>query len=243
MKRVYTGAENLSSARQAGLPTGPSVGLEMGRTYITDFPWPEIANNNNVIYRREGNVIHVKGIKICRFFSYDAQSFSAEDIGDIEVNYCLLQLKNDEDNTELSNEMPLNFFRDNSISTQASSDFPTYGSTSDWKMAMNCLPINPNNKVNILTRMKKIITPLTTSHDGKNYWKIEKYFKIDKNFTFKNSTNNLPSRRIFEFYWYNTVTPNRFPADPTAVTYVKTDVTNTLYYGEPDRCCYRKKKY
>jgi len=244
VKRVYTGVSNLSSAKANTPPTGPSTALTMGRTYIVDFPWPSIANNNNVITRREGNVIKVKGLKICRLFQYDQFKSSGGDIGDIEVHYCVLQLKNDEDNTELSAEMVLNFFRDNSVDSQSSSDFPTYTAGSSWDMKMNCLPINPNNKVNILMHKKHTLQPKGFGHnfDGAihNYWKFEHYMKVNKDFSFKNVSSNLPSKRLFEFFWYNTVTPSDFPADPVALNYVTTDATNTVYYGEPDKCCYRK---
>ena len=240
-RKVYTGVKNTSWARQAGIPTGPATGLNMGVQYITDFPWPFMSTQNNSMLRRETNVIHCKGIRLCRTFQYAQDKGGANDIGDIEVHYAIVQLKNDEDNTELEAELWKNWFRDNSSGTSMSTDFPTYTSGSVWNMKLNCQAINPNNKVNVLMHKKKQLHPVGFQDAGgtKNYWQIDQYLKIGKNFSFKDNDMGLPSKRLIEVYWYNTVMPRSFPANPAAVSYIETDVSNTVYYGSPDKCCRR----
>jgi len=236
-KRVYTGVKNVSEKRMQAPPTGPAFAFGLGELVISDFDWPFATNNQANIRHRENNIIHVKGIKICRQFQY-ARVRGSGDVGPIEVHHALVQLKNDEDNTELITELSLNFFRNNSENLQSSSDFPTYGATSPWNMGLNCLPINPNNKINVLTHTKKVLCALDGESEaaGKNVWKIEKYMKVDKSFSFKQNTSGLPSKRIFEVFWCNTQTPFEFPADPTAVQYIESDKMNTVYYANT-KCC------
>lgn len=237
-KRVYTGVKNDSEKRMQTPPTGPAFAFGLGELVLSDFDWPFATNNQSNIRHRENNIIHVKGIKLCRQFQYAADAGSANDVGPIEVHHALVQLKNDEDNTELVTELSLNFFRNNSINTTSSSDFPTYGAASAWDMGLNCLPINPNNKINVLTHTKKVLVAANNESytQGKNIWRIEKYMKVNKTFSFKDNTAGLPSKRIFEVFWCNTQTPYEFPADPSAVQYMQSDKMNTVYYANT-KCC------
>jgi len=239
-KRVTTGVTNTSEKRMQPIPTGPAFAFSLGELVISDFDWPFSTNNQANIRHRENNIIHVKGIKICRHFQYAAVAGNSNDIGPIEVHWALLQLKNDEDNTELQAELIANFFRDNSNNTTSSRDFPTYTTSSDWDMGLNCLPINPNNKVNVLTHTKRTLIAANNESQaaGKNIWMINKYMKVDKTFSFKDNTSGLPSRRIFECFWCNTVTPYEFPTDPSAIQYIESDRMNTVYYAnDVNKCC------
>lgn len=238
-RRVYTGVKNTSAKVGQTPPTGPAPALNLGELVISDFPWPLMATNNTNLRRRESNTVHVKGIKLCRQFQY-ARVAGAGDVGPIEVHYAILQLKNDEDNTELAAELVNNFFRNYSTTTQNSQDFPGYGPSSQWDMALNCLPINPNNKVTVMTHRKKILLPADTNTTAarRNIWTIDEYMKINKPFSFKENNNGLPSRRIFEVYWCNTQTPFEFPADPSVGNYIETDKMHTMYYGNTHgQCC------
>jgi len=239
MKRVYTGVKNASAKIAQGVPTGPAFAISLGDLVLSDFAWPP-QDGNTVITRRESNQIAVKGIKLCRQFQY-ARVAGAGDVGNIEVHWALLQLKNDEDNTELTSELIQNFFRDNANTTQRSTDFPTYGAASPWHFGMNCWAINPNNKVRVLTHRKKVLSAVTpeSNANGSNIWKIEEYMKINKDFSFKSNDSTLPSNRIFEVYWCNTVTPFEFPANPTTPQYIETDKLHTTYFGNTvgRKCC------
>jgi len=239
MKRVYTGVKNASAKIAQGVPTGAAFQIGLGDLVISDFAWPQNAGNTDIT-RRESNQIHVKGIKLCRQFQY-ARVAGAGDVGNIEVHWALLQLKNDEDNTELTTELNNNFFRDNANATQRSTAFPTYTAASPWHFGMNCWAINPNNKVRVLTHRKRVLAAVTpeSNANGTNIWKIEEYMKINKDFSFKANESDLPSQRIFECYWANTVTPFEFPADPTSPQYIETDKLHTVYYGNTigKKCC------
>ena len=237
-KRVYTGVRNETWSVQQGFPTGPAFAFGLGELVLSDFSWPFATNSQSNNRHRENNIIHVKGIKLCRQFQY-ARVRGSGDVGPIEVHWALLQLKNDEDNTELTTELSSNFFRDNAEFTRSSSDFVTYTGTSQWNMKLNCQPINPNNKVNVLMHRKKVLCALDAQSEAadKNVWKIEGYHKVNKTFSFKDNDSGLPSKRIFEVFWCNTQTPFEFPTDPTAVQYIESDKTHTVYFSNDKICC------
>lgn len=232
-RRTLPGIKNPSLKKSDSVPNGPALAVTMGTLNIRDFPWPAHSNNDGLTIRNRNNIF-VKGLKVCRHFQYVYQFDGANDIGEIEVHWGILQLKNDEDNTELSTELLLNFFRDNSGSLTRSRDFQVYTPTSVWDMGKNCFAINPNNKVRVITHQKKRLCPKSNQAQvlGKNIWKIDRYYKLKKRLSFSSTNADLPNQRLFEFYWYNTVTPDEFPSDPLAVQYIETDVLNTVYYSE-----------
>ena len=231
-RRVYTGVTNTTPKRQDIPPTGPAFAFGLGALTLNDFPWPE-SQGARIITGRKSNQILLKGIKLCRRFQY-ARVLGAGDVGQIEVHWAILQLKNDEDNTELTAELATDFFRNNASNDSRSSNFPTYTSGSPWNMGMNCLAINPNNKVNVLTHRKKILLPSSaeSTSAGKNLWSIDEYLKVNKKFSFNTIDSGFPSKRLFEVYWCNTVTPFEFPADPTAIQFLETDSCHTTYFKD-----------
>jgi hypothetical protein len=236
-RRTAPGVQ-IHSKAAANSPAFGSNSVILATLTTSDLPWPlRGADGTNF---RDSNLIYVKGIKICRQFEYDvasgSQALNKADIGPIVVHWCLLQLKNDEGTGEISSELPQRFFRDNSQDGRTR-DFNNAGPVvpAVWDMAKNCLPINPNDKVRILTRKKKT---LIARGGGQNntargsYWKLEKYYPVKKRFNFAGANSAFPSQRIFEVFWYEAMSETQYPQ--TANTYVglSTCRTNQLYFKD-----------
>ena len=219
---------NPSMKLQHGYPTGPATAVPMGNLQSDRFPWPAYSSSIG-INTRTRNVIKVKGIKICRRFEY---SDSNPDIGPIEVHWALVQGK-DPDMNYSSLDYQNDFFRDNGTGSTRSQNFPTYVGTSPWSMLMNCAAINPNNKLRVLTHQRRVLDQysLVAGRSMKHVWKIDRYYKMMKNIAFDNTSDTEPQNQIFEIFWYNTVMPSKFPADPTANQWITTDRANTVYWA------------
>lgn len=234
MQPRVMGASNYSQGKADLVPFGPDTQVQMGILNVNDFPWPAWVGSSATLGERLTNKIFLKGLKLCRQFEYTFNA-NTPDVGLIEVNWALVQLKNDEDNTELAAELGVNFFRDNFSAAERSQDFNQYITSSQWSMQLNCLAINPNNKINILARKKKILAPgfdVALGQKGHpSFWKIEEYMPIKKFFTFKSTTDTLPNQRLIELHWYNTVSASKFPADPTVIKHIGTNKMHTVYYG------------
>lgn len=228
------GVKNTAMKKQAPYPTGAATDYLMGRLYSPNFPWPVFNTTNNLIDRQR-NIIHLSGIKVCRQFNYPN---TAPDIGPIEIHWALLQMK-DSDLLPSSLDWQNDFFRDNSTTGTRTANFPTYVGTSPWSMQMNCAPINPNNKVKVLTHRKFVLTRYDGGGNGvvaqpynnsPSFKRIDRYFKIGRNMNFENDTDTIPQNVIFECFWYNTIEPSNFPADPVAVRYIESDAAHTVYW-------------
>lgn len=224
---------NVAMKKQDAYPTGLASTGAMGRIHAASMPWPELTTTNTLTSRQR-NTIHITGIKICRQFTYPAP---ATDVGPIELHWCLVQAK-DPAMQSTSLDYQNDFFRDNNTNTSRSVNFPTYTGSSPWNMLMNCAPMNPNGKLKILTHRKFALVPYNANNyadkAGVNrqphYVKIDRYFKINKNFNWDNDTDVNPQNQIFELWWYNTIEPSLFPADPTAVNYLEWDKAHTVYW-------------
>jgi len=218
---------NTSMKVQHGYPTGPATAITMGRLENARLPWPAYATANTLTNRTR-NIIKVSSIKICRHFEYPD---TVNDVGPIEVHWCLVQAK-DPDMLHTSLDYLNDFFRDNSTSTSRTTNFPSYVGSSPWNLLLNCGAINPNNKLKVLTHQRKMLTQysLVAGRKDDHLWRINRFYKVNKNMSFEQTTDTEPQNTIFELFWYNTVSPSKFPADPTAVQYIETDRANTVYW-------------
>lgn len=225
--------QSKTKKNQDSVPTGPPTGLTMGRLQIRVIPYPSGPGAaNQEVNRRLSNTYDLRGVKICRVFEYDANSNTTQDIGPIEVNYALVQIKHDMNSTSFDAEIKDKFWRDYSSATVKYRNWSDYIETSVWSAEYNCLPLNPTSDFTVLTRMKKRLCPDSSAIEGwgRNIWKIDRYFKIKKKIEVPTSNDALPLNPILELIWYNTVTPRRFPDDPTAFEYIKTYKMNTVYF-------------
>jgi len=190
------------------------IGVPLGASELTS------------VNRRTGIKAVIKGIKICRIFTYINVN-----IGTIEVNWALVQMKS-------PNATPtgIRFFRYNNDDNDRSRDFIDYGAGSLWDMGKNCLAMNPEYEFNILTRRKFMLNPTNFSTDLErplvNIWKIEKYFPIKKRMHWQGNNDFSPANGIYEVYWYNTATTVAFPVNPIASSYLQTCNTNTVYFRD-----------
>ena len=184
--------------------------------------------------------IWISGIKICRTFYYDQLVGTGGDIGPLKLHWGLVQMKSTPGNanTDAVNKavMALQFFRSNDETTDRHRAFvDATAAPKTWDDYTNCLPMNPDGAVKILTRRKKWICARDTQSQtmGKERWQIEKYYKIKKNLHYYTSTSTTLENPIYEVFWYNTYNPATYPAaSPTTVAYVKTYKTNTVYFRE-----------
>lgn len=216
-------------------PSTTLTQLAMGNLYVADFPWPGSSGSNDDITRRERNTVSVSGLKICRIFEYTQDIDDAAQQGPVEVHWCLLQLKTDQTNLDLSADLPIEFFRDNSRTTTRARDFNPYDGTDQWDMGKNCLQINPNKWVRVLTHKRFHLQPFAPGaayRPWMNIKKINKYYRLKKNITYNNVLTNLPNQRIFECYWYNTTTPTKFQTNNSDATLVGTTRMNTVYFRD-----------
>jgi len=232
-RRTAPSEKKSSKVQSEGAQLGILAPLQLHTLYISDFPWP--ARGADGAQQRDHNIIHVKGLKVCRQFEYYAASGATGqngDIGPITVHWCLLQLKNDEDNTELTAELSRRFFRDNSNDDRTRA-FNVNANV--WDYGKNCLPLNPNDKVRILTHKRKT---LISQGGGQNntsrgsFWKIQRYYKIKKRFSFLNGATNLPNKRIFECYWYEAVSPTKYPPVPDTYDRLQGYRLNQVYFRD-----------
>lgn len=224
--RLEKGVKSTSKVSSDGSTFSTSA-VTMGTLTANFLPGPIQGTSGETV--RDRMTINVKGYKICRWFEYIP---SETDVGPIEIHWALLQWK---DSLAVDTAILLNdFFRDNS-SNLRTRDFNTYVANSPWDIGKNCMPINPDQKVNVLMHKRKRIVPvgigLNQVHNS--MWKIDKYIKIGKHVRFDATSSTNFENAIFEVFWYNTVSPTGFPLAPTAVNYVNTWRMNQCYWREP----------
>lgn len=234
-RRTAPGVKSYSKS-STNSPALGSTSIILATLYISDFPWP--ARGSDGANFRDSNVIFVKGIKVCRQFEYNAfagQIAGANiDIGPIVVHWALLQLKNDEGTSEISQELPDRFFRDNSVDSRTRS-FGNATAASTWDMGKHCLPINPNDKVRILTRKKKTLIARGGGQNNTSkgsFWNIERYYPMKKRMNFAGANSQFPAQRIFECYWCEAKTDSQYPSVPNTTNTIVTARTNQIYFKD-----------
>lgn len=211
-----------------------SVLFALGNLRFSDFIWParEVSSSNS---NRETNVIYVKGLKLHRRFEYAIGSGSTNDIGVIRVHHVLAQLKNDEDSGELALEIGQQFFRDESFDSRARDFFDYTALSGNWDQAKTIGKLNPDNKINILWHKTKCLQARSNGVPLKqtSTWTIDRYIPINKNMNFRNFNDNTPNNRIFELFWYNTDSAERFPSlNPVQTPYISTQVHKKVFFAD-----------
>lgn len=235
-RRTAPGAKVQSKSNSNSPPAG-SNSFTLGTLTLNDFPWPARGSDGSNF--RDSNVIFVKGISICRQFEYDAFSGATAlngnaDIGPITVHWCLLQLKNDEGTGEIGQEITQDFFRDNSVDSRTRG-FLNSTATSVWDMGKNCLPLNPNDKVRILTHKRRTLIARGGGQNNTSkgsFWTIRKYYKLKKRMTFRGANSAFPNQRIFEAFWYETKGPSQYPSVPNAYNGITQARLNQIYFKD-----------
>lgn len=215
------------------------VTVAMGSMYFQSMPWPYLPTDTDsfATKKRESNHLMVSGFKIHRSFNYEVESPS--DVGPIVVNWCLIQGRMDVDGNELAAAIVTNTFREHSSIENETLDHDNYGASSDWSGNMNWLPLNPDNKFKVLVHKREKLYPrsATLGRVGNfkppHIWEIRKWYKLGKIFSFENSAKFVPQKNIYELFWYNTETDDKFPANPVGSNYLTTYRNNVTYYSDP----------
>lgn len=239
-RRTMPNARTKCMNKQEPIPAGEGTNgidnIKMGALQVRSLPWPVFGDG---LRQRERNVMLFKGVKICRYFEYNAiKDQAAADIGPLEVHWAMVQFK---DPSLLISDLSIlnDTFRSGESDTTRSQNFPSYNSSSTWTMLMNCQPLNPE-KFKIITHKKFIILPYDSGNCARSWGpnrmphmkKIDKYYKFSKILNFRNTSDGVPDNNIVEMFWYNTPTNRYFPADPVALNHVSTRSAHTLYYGD-----------
>lgn len=246
-RKTKYGKRSMPNVKQSSQASGDAIpvvsspaatGFNMGSLQIQSLPWPSFGDG---LRERERNVIRFKGVKICRLFEYATDKDSAFDIGPIELHWALVQFK---DPQLLTTDLSIlnDTFRTFESDTTKSQNFPTYSAASNWDMTLNCAPLNPE-KWKVLTHKRFALCAqdnsnnaagrmMLTTRRGPHYVKIEKYYKFNKSLNFRNTSDGVPDNNIVELYWYNTISPRGFPADPAATKYINTHKAHIIYFSD-----------
>lgn len=234
-KRSTPSKSRQSSKARTDTEGGGTIGIAMGELYSDMFEYPDITGGNTGgIGRRLVNTTLLKGYKVCRQFSYKPD---VPDIGPIEVHYAIVQAKSNCVDTDFGTTVLSEFWRSFLSNDDKMRDFDGYapsGVQSNWSHHFNCLAINPDNAINIITHRRKIIhfpTPEAIA-SGRDVWNIRKYHKINMRIVFEKADSPFPQRPHYEIWWYNTINGNKFPTDPKAIEYISTLKTNTCYFKD-----------
>lgn len=218
--------------------TTPLVGgldVLIDHLYNKPLPYPVAGASEGQRPNKES--IFMTGVKICRTFYYRGSSETGADAGPVLLNWALVQLKytaESNDNTNNLTRIRQRMFRDQSNYDVRSRDFVDAGTTlKAWDDYNNCLPLNTEADLIILARRKKVLRPFSQIAESQDQcrYKIDEYFKINKNVEYLHSTDFLPSKPIYEIWWYNSVIPESYPsANPSATVYVRTYSTNSVVF-------------
>lgn len=231
--RTMPAVKNTSKASATNIFQGSANQFPMGSLQVDELPWPSFTSSNSLDSRQKNNIF-VKGIKICRQFTYIQSQASGNSAGPVELHYALLQLKDNIAPGSVVDEISNGFFRQNDSGTTRDRAFNAYTAISQWDMGKNCLALNPNRKFRVLSHTKRLINPRSADSVANKTvrWKIEKYHKLGKNFSFPSTNNTLPmNNRIIEVYWYNCVEPLTFPSDPSTSTNIETHNYNLVFFS------------
>ena len=182
---------------------------------------PAAGNALNLNVRDNANVF-IKGYKFCRYFKCATTTVP------VMVSYALIQWQDQvyERVQDQSSTQPISeqFFRDLSSQTDRHANFLNYNPVggNQWSMNMNCANMNPSRGYNIIWHKKKVLYPRVELADvsgaqqavdgGRHwYWKIERYVKVNKNFTYRTREATRSNTPFMELYWVNTLTPGDLP--------------------------------
>jgi len=198
---------------------------------------------------RDASQVLVKGFKIRRQFYATVRSVSPNFFVPFVINWCLMQPKNIATTAELQSGITSrvsavltdNFFTDYSGSASRTRPYlNNTTTTSIWRYERNHLPINSKNNWRVITHQRKVIHPFSAGSDtafGRNIsgvmhqWSFKKYMKLNKVISFAANENTLPEMPIYEFYWYEQVTPAFAGVIAPPSTHINTVSNHECYYA------------
>lgn len=219
-----------------------STGIPQATLFVNPLDWPSFSATNTVRTRESLDVM-LKGVKICRQFKYPAPPPTLEYTQPIMIHWALVQAKTaNQAPNDFANEAATKFFRFNGDADDRTLPFPIQLSTSLWDMRFNCLPMNPDNNFNIIFHKKRMLNQEFRDSTGfkqpfwTTFWKIEKYVKFNKKFSFADTTTARPTHPIYEVMWYQAITPDFYTtgagtSPPANASLITTQKMHTMYYG------------
>lgn len=232
-RRTLPSAKISSKAHAGGVPGGANQEFALGALQYAALPYPpQGTGSTNEVNVRKNNSLFFKGIRICRTFEIPGTSAQIDTSTAVEVHWCLFQqMAGSVSNVgEFESNLRVNFWRDHTATTSRGRNFVDYGPTDPWSAEYNCLKPMQGNDFKVLTHRRRVIYKSNSSHSKPQYWKIDKYFKINKTIQFL-GTSGLPQLPIYEVFWCNTISSNRFPADPTQNA-CQTWQQHTMYFKD-----------
>lgn len=224
---------------QTGKASGntPSIGGEAADCYYTTlytgpFPWPQSDPDANRQNGRTKNTIFLKGIKICRQFYVDVSEVASQPL---QLNYCILQWKGDEELIEINDQIKQGFFRSHSDAENRSYDFVDNTAANVlFDTRYTCSPMNPDKNFRIIKRMKFMMgNKIYTSNAAQEYpclQNIDFYLKVNKSFTFQSNSASAPHDQLFECWWISPVNNREDLTNPVTGARIRTHKMNTMYF-------------
>lgn len=207
-KRSNRSVKGRSTSVRAEISSGTNIPMRALNFDVIRFP---ASNSQANVNARENNIMHLSGIKVCHQFN----SRFTTGFDNVEMHWALCQQKQEGvlDQAYIRSE----FFKDNSIQGAADQvrSFIDAAAGTNYDFRYQCLPIN-TGRFNVLTHKRRIICPnnSNTQATGRNVWKINKYFKINKKIAFNDMADEVGKCPWFVVYWYQSQTPEGWPADP-----------------------------
>lgn len=173
----------------------------------------EFFERTSELGERESSTVFLKGLRMCEVF----ENTGAGPNDTIEMHWAIVQLRSP---LAVPEDADLTFgptwFRDNSSKDDKSFPFTNASGTTSYDFRYNCFGINPD-KLNVITHRKKKLLPKSIETNGRWFWKINKYFRINKVITFDKDLDKLPNKPFYVAYWWNYYGANGNGArDPTS---------------------------
>lgn len=233
-RRMEPSPKRHCGTRAATFQTSFEGSLEIGKLQVRSMIMPVWNPGSQEMGNRTTLNIMLKGFKICRQF-YFGQLDGDPFVGPIKITYYLVQNKNANESTDtFANRLPIEMFRSNVDNLDRATDFDI--TSPNWDSTKLCAPLNPDNNINILKKMTKVLMQDRPT-DGqaldspwKYTWQIDRYIKFGKLLHWEKLDNFLPTHPIYEVYWYETLNPSVRPTSNQPRP-VDTWSHHILYYG------------
>lgn len=217
--------------------TGSGAALTLGLLRAEAMPVPSDTFSEKV----DSQTLHVKGYKICREF-YLKPGINYP----VTVNWALIQLKAPITDADVQANIGTKFFRAGYVSNKKADNFgrdttpnDEYSTAGDpWNMKLHCLPMNPDNGYNIITRKQmSIFPPNVQSQSGGDYPQNMKRVHYYQPVNRIMETTEFGAERwknpVYEVMWTNVCIPENHPTDTKAggvVDIVRTNKMHSIYF-------------
>ena len=233
-RRTLPSQKTASKAHAGGVPGGANQQMALGELNYAVLPYPPLGTGSvNEVNVRKNNSVYFKGVRICRTFYLPTTATHISTTTGIEIHWCLMQ----QTAASVSNigafdgNIKSNFWRDHTAATSKGRNWVDYAPTDVWSAEYNCLKPMQGNDFKVLTHRKKTLWRPFSDNTKPYFWKIDKYFKINKQIDYMSSTSGVPQLPIYEVFWCNTISSDGFPADPTVNT-VNFWQQHTMYFRD-----------